>query len=99
MWMGEMMKKFLAVLGTGVGIGFVLGSRAGRRPYERLEARIREVSGRDDVRAAAESASSVVADLKDKAVNTAAEKIEEVSATADAAVEGRSNYQRSSSGR
>ena len=93
------MKKFLAVLGTGVGIGFVLGSRAGRRPYERLEARIKEVSGRDDVRAAAESASSVVADLKEKAVSTAAEKIEAVSATADAAVEDRSNYQRSSSGR
>ena len=93
------MKKFLAVLGTGVGIGFVLGSRAGRRPYERLEARFREVSGRDDVRAAVDSASGVVADLKEKAVNTAAEKIEEVSATADAAVEGRSNYQRSSSGR
>ena len=93
------MKKFLAVLGTGVGIGFVLGSRAGRRPYERLEERIREVSGRDDVRAAAESASSLVADLKEKAVNTAAEKIDDASATADAAVEGRSNYQRSSSGR
>lgn len=99
MWMGEVMKKFLAVLGTGVGIGFVLGSRAGRRPYERLEEKVREVSGRDDVRAAAESASRALSDLKDEAVHTGAEKIEQVSATADAAVGERSNFQRSGSGR
>ena len=93
------MKKFLAVLGTGVGIGFVLGSKAGREPYERLEAKVREVSGRDDVRAAAESASNAVADLEDKAVSAGAEKIEEASATAGAAVGSGSDYQRSKSGR
>ena len=93
------MKRFLAVLGTGVVIGFVLGSRAGRGPYERLDAKVREVSGRDDVRAAAETASGVGADLKEMAVNTGTEKIEEVSVAVDAAVGGRSNDRRSSSRR
>jgi hypothetical protein len=97
--MGDMMKRFLFVLATGVVVGFVLGSRAGREPYERLEARVREVSGRDEVRAAAERASRAVADLEKMAVNSAIDKIEEVSATADAAGGGRSGYQRSSSGR
>jgi hypothetical protein len=91
--MGDMMKRFLAVLATGVVVGFVLGSRAGRAPYERLEASVSEVTGRDQVGAAADSASRAVADLEKMAVNSATEKIEEVSATADAAGGGRSNDQ------
>ncbi len=93
------MKKFFAVLGTGVAIGFVLGSRAGRVPYERLEATVKEVSGRDDVRAATEHASNAVADLTDKARRAGAEKIDEVAAAADAAFPSQADYQPSSSGR
>jgi hypothetical protein len=98
--MGEVtMKRFLFVLGLGIGIGFVLGSRAGREPYERLEAKVKEVSGRDDVQAAAESATHAVADLRDRAVNAAAEKVEDVSTAADATVGGGPNHQRSTAGR
>ncbi len=93
------MKRFLAVLGTGVAIGFLLGSRAGRKPYERLEAKVRGVSGRDDASAPAEDAPTAVANLTDAAASNGAERIEEVPATADATLPARSNYQRSSSGR
>jgi hypothetical protein len=34
----------------GVGIGFVLGSRSGRDPYERLDSKIRELTGRPEVK-------------------------------------------------
>jgi hypothetical protein len=33
----------------GVGIGFILGSRAGRGPYEQLEGVVRKVTARPDV--------------------------------------------------
>jgi hypothetical protein len=94
------MKRFLVVLGTGVGIGYVLGSRAGRAPYERLEAKVKAVSGRDDVRAATESAAHAVSDLTDRAVSAGADTVESVAATSDEAFGDRSNsYERSSSAR
>jgi hypothetical protein len=34
---------------VGAGIGFVLGSRAGPGPYERLEAKVRSVTSRPEV--------------------------------------------------
>jgi hypothetical protein len=82
------MKKFLVVLGMGVGLGFVLGSRAGREPYERLEAKVKEISSRDDVTAATEKATAVASELKDKAVSAGAEKVAEVSDKVDGAVNG-----------
>lgn len=33
----------------GVGVGFVLGSRAGRGPYDQVESKAREIAGRPDV--------------------------------------------------
>ena len=41
------MKKFYLVL--GLGLGFVLGSRAGHQPYEQLEGRAKEFIGKPDV--------------------------------------------------
>jgi|HubBroStandDraft_2_1064218.scaffolds.fasta_scaffold2476148_1 hypothetical protein len=93
------MKRFLTVLGVGVGIGFVLGSKAGREPYERLEAKLTSVSNRDDVSAAIQRTSAAASDVKDKVVGAAAEKVEEASATVDDAVRNRPDYQRTGSGR
>jgi hypothetical protein len=93
------MKRFLTVLGMGVGIGFVLGSRAGREPYERLEAKVKGVSNRDDVSAALQRTSAAASDVKDKVVGAAAEKVEAASTTVDDAVRNRPDYQRTGSGR
>jgi hypothetical protein len=93
------MKRFLTVLGVGVGIGFVLGSRAGREPYERLEAKVKGVSNRDDVSAALQRTSAAASDVKDKVVGAAAEKVEAASTTVDDAVRNRPDYQRTASGR
>lgn len=41
------MKKLLFL--TAIGIGFILGSRAGRGPYEKLEARVQDFLGRPEV--------------------------------------------------
>ena len=38
------MKKFLVLF--GLGVGFVLGSRAGREPYERLRTMVRDLADR-----------------------------------------------------
>jgi hypothetical protein len=93
------MKRFLTVLVVGVGIGFFLGSKAGREPYERLESKLKGVSNRDDVSAALQRTSAAASDVKDKVVSAAAEKVEEASATVDDAVRSRPDYQRTGSGR
>lgn len=57
------MKKLLLLVGAAVG--FVLGSKMGREPYERLEAQIRRLGGRPEVKAAVEAVSDKGADLTD----------------------------------
>jgi hypothetical protein len=37
------------ILLVGLGAGFVAGSRAGRRPYDRLEAKVRSLASRPEV--------------------------------------------------
>jgi len=44
------MKKW--VLMFGVAIGFILGSKAGRKPYKELEGKVRELGARPDVQKA-----------------------------------------------
>jgi hypothetical protein len=51
------MKK-LWIVGAA-GVGFVLGSRAGRQPYERLEARARNLRRNPQVQQAIEGATEV----------------------------------------
>jgi hypothetical protein len=93
------MKRFLTVLGIGVAIGFVLGSKAGREPYERLESKLMGVSNRDDVSEALQRTAAAASDVKDKVVGAAAEKVQDASATVDDAVRNRPDYQRTGSGR
>jgi len=50
----------------GLGVGFVLGSRAGSRPYERLAAQARDVSARPEVKRGATVIAEKAGDLKDK---------------------------------
>jgi hypothetical protein len=56
---------------VGVGVGFVLGSRAGKGPYEQLEAKVRGFAGHDDVQ---DAVSQVKDTAKDQA-STAASKV------------------------
>ena len=55
----------------GVGVGFVLGSRAGRGPYERLETNVKKIAGQADVQDAAHQ----VHDVVQEKVNQTAGKI------------------------
>jgi hypothetical protein len=41
---------------AGMGIGFVLGSRAGREPYDQLEGKVRRFRGRPEVQGAVDVA-------------------------------------------
>lgn len=43
---------------VGVGIGFVLGSRAGRQTYDQMEAKVRDLAGRPEVHEAVDTAKS-----------------------------------------
>ncbi len=93
------MKKFLTVLGVGVGIGFVLGSKAGREPYERLESKFRGMSSRDDLPGAPQGVSAAASDVKETVVSAGAQKVDEASAAVDDAISTRPSYQRTASGR
>jgi hypothetical protein len=50
------MKK-IALL-VGIGIGFVLGSKAGDAPYKQLEAKVHDLMGRPEVKDAVEQVKS-----------------------------------------
>jgi hypothetical protein len=79
------MKKFSLVLG-GV-VGFVLGSRAGREPYDLLVERLRQVSARPPVQSAVETAKEKAGEAAAKvsskahaAKDTGNEKLDEAAA-------------------
>jgi hypothetical protein len=59
------MKKLLLLV--GVAVGFVLGSKMGREPYERMEAQLRQLAGRPEVKDAVDAVSDKAADLPDTA--------------------------------
>lgn len=71
------MKRFLLVL--GMGIGFVLGSKAGRAPYERLERSLRDLMRRPPVRASLQSVSDTAAVVRDATFDAANGAIDEAS--------------------
>jgi hypothetical protein len=61
----ETMKKLLLLV--GVVIGFVLGSKQGRKPYERLEAQVRQLTGRPEIKGAVDAESDKAGNLTDPA--------------------------------
>jgi hypothetical protein len=70
------MKKLWLLV--GIGVGFVLGSKAGRKPYERLEGKIREVSGRAEVKQAADDVSDMEGEVTDEAIDVATNKVADI---------------------
>jgi hypothetical protein len=69
------MKRFL--LAVGAAIGFVLGSRAGRGPYEQIEAKVKDLTGRSSVRGAVSSIEEAVQSVSDAATMTIGQKVDE----------------------
>jgi len=65
-------KKFLFLL--GVAAGFVLGSWAGRRPYEQLEARALEMSRKPAVRQTMDQVSGAIKGRADAVREKVADK-------------------------
>jgi hypothetical protein len=67
------MRKLTFVVGAGVG--FVLGSRAGKGPYEQLEARVRGVANRPDVQKTVGDLTSTAKDQVSSATEKVTDKI------------------------
>lgn len=70
------MKKLWLLVGAAVG--YILGSRSGRGPYERLESKARKVAGRPDVKRAVDAASDKASDLTETAVGAASDKVSDL---------------------
>ena len=68
-----MVKK--AMLLVGVGVGFVLGSRAGRGPYETLEGKVRQAAGRPEVQGTVEELKVVAVDKADQVISSVSDKL------------------------
>jgi hypothetical protein len=69
----ETMKKLLLLV--GLAVGFVLGSKQGREPYERLEAQLRQLAGRPEVRGAVDAVSDRASDLTETLAGAVSEKV------------------------
>ena len=67
------MKKLLLVIGAG--IGFILGSRSGRQPYEHLERKVREMRGRPEVQEAVDSVTNAAHEQVSNVTRKVAEKM------------------------
>ncbi len=60
------MKKFMLLAGLNLGIGFLLGSKAGAGPYHAFEERVRSILNRPEVEDAFERAKDEVTAAVDK---------------------------------
>jgi hypothetical protein len=67
------MKKLAFLI--GLGIGFVLGSKAGTGPYEELEHKVRSLRQRPEVEGAVERAKGVASDQVTGVVDKVNEKM------------------------
>jgi hypothetical protein len=74
------MKKFTFLL--GMIAGFVLGSRMGRGPYERLEGSVREMIDHPKVQRALHSAADSAETARDSALDATTEAIDDASRVA-----------------
>lgn len=80
------MKKVIFL--AGLAIGFVIGSRAGRGPYESLERTAHRVAEDPEVQRRAAQARETAARVAQDTAETVREKGPEVAATAQGAVAG-----------
>ena len=80
------MKKLIFV--AGLVIGFVIGSRAGRGPYESLERTARQVAEDPEVQRRAAQAKETAGRVAQEAAETVKQKAPEVAETAKDAVVG-----------
>ena len=80
------MKKFIFL--AGLGIGFVIGSRAGRGPYESLERTARQVADDPEVQRRAAQAKDTASRVAQDTAETVKEKAPEVAAAAQTTVAG-----------
>lgn len=80
------MKKFIFL--SGLAIGFVIGSRAGRGPYESLERTARQVADDPEVQRRASQAKETATRVAQDTASTVKEKAPEVAASAKGAVAG-----------
>ena len=68
------MKKLAFLL--GVGVGFLLGSKAGHGPYQELERQVRAIANRQDVQEVIEGTKEAAHDRATDAVETVSAKLE-----------------------
>ena len=80
------MKKFIFL--AGLGIGFVIGSRAGRGPYESLERTARQVADDPEVQRRATQAKDTATRVAQDTAGTVKDKAPEVASAAQGAVVG-----------
>lgn len=80
------MKKFIFL--AGLGIGFVIGSRAGRGPYESLERTARQVADDPEVQRRAAQAKDTASRVAQDTAETVKDKAPEVAAGARTTVAG-----------
>lgn len=66
------MKKLAFLI--GVGIGFLLGSKTGTRPYQELEARVRSIANRPEVRHTVETTKEAAAEQVNEVVSTVSDR-------------------------
>ena len=69
------MKKLLLVVGAV--IGFVLGSRVGRRPYEQIETKVKGLTGRSSIHDAVSSTKEAVHTALDAATTSIGQKVDD----------------------
>lgn len=74
------MKKLSFLL--GLGVGFLVGSRAGSGPYQQLEAKVRSAARRPQVRDMVEKTKEVAHNQAAEAVDNVADKLSSVNAAA-----------------
>jgi hypothetical protein len=89
------MRKFTFTL--GMTVGFVIGSRAGRAPYERLEGAARRVIHHPKVQSALHAAAESAESVRDSALDATTGAMDDVSHAATAAMHQRSRRIRNGS--